>query len=149
MQIAEHDPAAGATLRLALARWQELDVPYEVATARMLLGLACRDADDDEGAVAAFAAAESVFEQLGATLDVRHVRGLTTRRQLPGGLTEREAEVLRLVAAGRTNRDIAAELYLSQKTVARHLSNIFAKVGVSSHVGATAYAFENHIVERS
>jgi DNA-binding CsgD family transcriptional regulator len=149
IQIAEGDPTACATLRLALTRWQELDVPYEVATARMLLGLACRDAADDEGAVASFAAAQSVFEQLGATPDVRLVRDLTSRRQLPGGLTEREAEVLRLVAAGRTNRAIAAELYLSQKTVARHLSNIFAKVGVSSRVAATAYAFENHLVEGS
>ncbi|MEP6660034.1 MAG: hypothetical protein ABJD24_08965 [Acidimicrobiales bacterium] len=79
---------------MALTRWQELDVPYEVATARMLLGLACRDAGDDEGALASFAAVESMFNQLGATPDV--LRDLTSRRQLPGGLTEREAEVLRL-----------------------------------------------------
>jgi DNA-binding CsgD family transcriptional regulator len=149
IQVAERDPGACATLRVALTRWQELDVPYEVATARMLLGLACRDADDKEGALASFAAAESLFDQLGATLDVRLLRDLTERRQLPGGLTEREAEVLRLVAAGRTNRDIAAELYVSQKTIARHLSNIFTKVGVSSRVAAAAYAFENNIVERS
>jgi ATP/maltotriose-dependent transcriptional regulator MalT len=148
VQVAQGDSAACATLRLALTRWQELDVPYEVATARMLLGLACRDADDDDAAVASFAAAKSGFEQLGATLDVRLVRDLTSRRQLPGGLTEREAEVLRLVAAGRTNREIAAELYLSAKTVSRHLSNIFTKVGVSSRAAATAYAFEHRIVER-
>ena len=115
----------------------------------MLLGLACRDAGDDEGALASFAAAESMFDQLGATLDVRFVRDLTSRRQLPGGLTEREAEVLRLVAAGRTNKEIAAELFLSEKTVARHLSNIFTKIGVSSRVAAAAYAFEHHIVERT
>jgi ATP/maltotriose-dependent transcriptional regulator MalT len=149
VQVAEHDPAACATLRVALTRWQELDVPYEVATARTLLGLACRDAHDHDAAVASFAAAESVFEQLGATLDVRLVRDLTSRRPLPGGLTEREAEVLRLVAAGRTNREIAAELFLSEKTVARHLSNIFSKVGVPSRAAATAYAFEHRIVERS
>jgi ATP/maltotriose-dependent transcriptional regulator MalT len=149
IQVAERNPGACGTLRVALTRWQELDVPYEVATARMLLGLACRDADDNESALASFAAAESMFDQLGATLDVRFVRNLTSRRQLPGGLTEREAEVLRLVAAGRTNRDIAAELYVSQKTIARHLSNIFTKVGVSSRVAAAAYAFENNIVERS
>jgi ATP/maltotriose-dependent transcriptional regulator MalT len=148
VQVAERDPTAGTTLRLALKRWQELDVPHEVATARMLLGLACRDADDNDAAAASFAAAESGFAQLGATLDVRVVRDLTSRRQLPGGLTEREAEVLRLVAAGRTNREIAAELFLSEKTVSRHLSNIFAKVGVSSRSAATAYAFEHRIVER-
>jgi ATP/maltotriose-dependent transcriptional regulator MalT len=148
VQVAERDPTACTTLRLALKRWQELDVPHEVATARMLLGLACRDADDNDAAAASFAAAESGFAQLGATLDVRVVRDLTSRRQLPGGLTEREAEVLRLVAAGRTNREIAAELFLSEKTVSRHLSNIFAKVGVSSRSAATAFAFEHRIVER-
>jgi DNA-binding NarL/FixJ family response regulator len=99
--------------------------------------------------VASFAAAESVFEQLGATLDARLVRDLTAPRQLPGGLTEREAQVLRLVATGRINREIAAELYLSEKTVARHLSNIFTKISVSSRAGATAYAFEQRIVERT
>jgi len=64
----------------------------------------------------------------------------------PGGLTEREVEVLRLVASGRTNPEIAAVLYLSEKTVARHLSNIFAKVDVSSRTAAAAYAFEHHLV---
>jgi DNA-binding NarL/FixJ family response regulator len=134
---------------MALARWQELEVPHEVATVRTLLGLACRDLGDHDGAVASFAAAESVFEQLGATLDARLVRDLTAPRQLPGGLTEREAQVLRLVATGRINREIAAELYLSEKTVARHLSNIFTKISVSSRAGATAYAFEQRIVERT
>lgn len=121
-------------------------MPYEVATARLLLGLACRDADDQDAAGAAFAAAAAAFEQLGARLDARHVRSLTSRPSLPGGLTEREAEVLRLVVAGHTNREIAAELYLSEKTVARHLSNIFTKTGVSSRAAATAYAFEQGIV---
>jgi DNA-binding NarL/FixJ family response regulator len=129
--------------------WQELDVPYEVATARMLLGLACRGLGDHDAAVASFAAAESGFEQLGATLDVRFIQDLASHQQLPGGLTEREAEVLRLVAAGHSNREIATELYLSAKTVARHLSNIFTKIGVSSRSAATAYAFEHRIVERS
>jgi DNA-binding CsgD family transcriptional regulator len=149
VQVARADAAACATLRTALSLWQELDVPYEVATARMLLGLACRDASDNDGAAAAFTAAESMFEQLGATLDVRSVRDLTTRRRQPGGLTEREAEVLRLVAAGLTNREIAAEVFLSAKTVSRHLSNIFTKIGVSSRAAATAYAFEQGIVNRS
>ncbi|HLF40174.1 MAG TPA: LuxR C-terminal-related transcriptional regulator [Acidimicrobiia bacterium] len=148
LQVAQRDAAACGTLGVALKRWQELDVPYEVATARLLLGLACRDGDDHDAAAASFAAAESVFEQLGAALDVRRVRELTSRRQLPGGLTDREVEVLRLVVAGGTNREIAAALYLSEKTVARHLSNIFTKVGVSSRAAATAYAFEQGIVSR-
>jgi DNA-binding NarL/FixJ family response regulator len=68
------------------------------------------------------------------------------RSTLPGGLTEREAEVLRLVAGGRSNREIAALLFLSEKTVARHLSNIFTKLGISSRAAATAYAFEHGLV---
>jgi DNA-binding CsgD family transcriptional regulator len=146
VQVAAGDPGACGTLRAALSQWQQLDVPYEVATARMLLGLACRELGDHDDALVSFSAAEAAFELLGATLDVRLIRDLTSRRQLPGGLTEREAEVLRLVAAGRTNREIADALYLSEKTVARHLSNIFTKVGVSSRSGATAYAFEQRIV---
>jgi ATP/maltotriose-dependent transcriptional regulator MalT len=149
VQLAGGDDAACATLRAALARWQELEAPHEVATVRTLLGLACRDAGDHDGAVASFAAAESVFDRLGATLDARLVRDLTTPPRLPGGLTEREAQVLRLAAAGGTNREIAADLHLSEKTVARHLSNIFTKIGVSSRSGATAYAFEHRIVERT
>jgi ATP/maltotriose-dependent transcriptional regulator MalT len=149
VQVVQGDANACTTLRAALALWQELDVPYEVATARMLLGLACRDADDDDAAVASFAAAQAAFEHLGATLDVRSIQALTARRQWPGGLTDREAEVLRLVAAGLTNREIAAEVYLSVKTVSRHLSNIFTKIGVTSRAAATAYAFEHRIVDRS
>ena len=149
LHLALGDSVACATLRVAVARWQELGVPHEVATARTLLGLACRDLGDHEAAVASFAAAESLFDELGATLDARLVRDLASPRALPGGLTEREAEVLRLVAAGHTNREIAADLYLSEKTVARHLSNIFTKIGVSSRAAATAYAFDHRIVERA
>ena len=83
-----------------------------------------------------------VFERLGASPDIRTVAKLRGRSGLPGGLTEREAEVLRLVAAGNSNREIAAMLVLSDKTVARHLPNIFAKLGLSSRTAATAYAFE-------
>ena len=147
--LATGDAAACPALRAALTCWQKLEVPHEVATARTLLGLACRDLGDHEAAVASFAAAESAFEELGATLDARLVRDLTSPRHLPGGLTEREAQVLRLVAAGHTNRAIATELCLSEKTVARHLSNIFTKIGVSSRAAATAYAFDHRIVERT
>jgi DNA-binding NarL/FixJ family response regulator len=89
-----------------------------------------------------------MFERIGAQLDTTHVRDLTGRRVRPAGLTEREVEVLGLVAAGCTNKDIAAELYLSEKTVSRHLSNIFTKIGVNSRSAATAFAFEHQLVER-
>ena len=138
--------AASAQLRRALEQWQQLDVPYEVATTRLLLGQASRIAGDEEGALGSFAAAETIFEHLGATLDARMTRDLHMRRAFPDGVTEREVEVLRLVASGRSNKDIATALFLSERTVARHLSNIFAKTGVSSRSGATAYAFEHGLV---
>ena len=144
LHLAAGDAASAcAALRQAVARWQELDVPYEVATSRLLLGQACREAGDVDGAVASFAAALAIFEQLGAALDVRAIHALEQPAALPGGLTEREAEVLRLVASGQSNKDIAEVLFLSERTVARHLSNIFHKTGVSSRSAATAFAFEN------
>jgi DNA-binding NarL/FixJ family response regulator len=90
-----------------------------------------------------------VFTRLGATLDLQEVTALRTVRSssdLPCGLTDREAEVLRLVAAGLTNKQIGAELCVSSKTISRHLSNIFGKIGVSSRAAATAFAFEHQIV---
>ncbi len=117
---------------------------------RLLLGEACRDAGDEGGAAASFTAAAREFEWLGAMLDARPLHDALHRsRSLPAGLTEREAEVLRLVAAGRSNKDIAAHLYLSDKTVARHLSNIFVKIGVSSRTAATAFAFQSGIASHS
>lgn len=146
-RLAAGDAAgAGAALRGAIERWHELDVPYEKATAQVLLGQACRQAGDEDGAVAFFAAAASVFERLGAVIDARQTRDLHRRTVLPGGLTEREAEVLRLLAGGGTNKEIAAQLHLSDKTIARHVSNIFVKIGVSTRSAATAFAFEHHIV---
>ena len=109
----------------------------------MLLGQACRLAGDEDGAIGSFTAAEAIFERLGAALDIRATRDLNQASPLPAGLTDREAQVLRLVASGRSNKDIAATLFLSDRTVARHLSNIFAKTGVSSRSAATAYAFEH------
>lgn len=141
-----HATAASTHLRRALERWQLLDVPYEVATTRLLLGQACRIGGDEEGAIGSFAAAETIFEHLGATLDVRTTRDLHSHSSFPDGVTGREVEVLRLVASGRSNKDIAAALFLSERTVARHLSNIFTKIGVSSRSAATAYAFEHGLV---
>ncbi|MDP8962091.1 MAG: LuxR C-terminal-related transcriptional regulator [Actinomycetota bacterium] len=146
VQLAMGSPDACATLRSAVARWTELGVPYEVATGRMLLGEACRTSGDDAGAAAAFSAARKLFDDLGVGVDARSSHTAPVQRQLPAGLTEREVEVLQLVAAGHTNKEIAASLFLSDKTVARHLSNIFTKIGVSTRAAATAFAFEHSLV---
>jgi DNA-binding CsgD family transcriptional regulator len=149
VSLAERDPlTACGVLRRALHEWQALDLPYEVATTRVLLARASRDAGDEEGAQRSFDAAIAVFERLGALADLDATRAMRNPATagLPCGLTAREAEVLRLVAAGHTNKDIAQRLYLAEKTVARHVSNIFAKTGVSSRAAATAFAFERGIV---
>lgn len=145
LQLAQRDPAAVTTLQAAVDGWQVLDVPYEVATTRTLLGQALRDGGNEAAAVHAFTAAADLFDHIGARADARSVLQ-DTRTLLPAGLTEREVEVLRLIAAGLTNNEIAAELHLSAKTVSRHLSNIFTKIGVTSRVGATAFAFEHELV---
>jgi DNA-binding NarL/FixJ family response regulator len=127
-------------------QWQKLRVPYEVATTRLLLGLACRETGDEEAAASSFRAAAATFEELGAGVDARRTADLLGSKgaePVPGGLTKREAGVLRLVAAGKSNKDIAAELYLSPRTVAHHLDSIFTKLGVSSRSAATAYAYEH------
>jgi ATP/maltotriose-dependent transcriptional regulator MalT len=134
-------------LRRGRALWLELGLPYEAAQARMLLATASRAAGDDETARLELRAARSVFERLGSAADVRRVdECLVEGARLPHRLTQREVEVLRLVAAGKTNRDIAAELVVSQHTVARHLNNIFAKLGVSSRAAATAFAYTHDLV---
>ena len=148
LQLASEDPAAVGTLQDAVDRWQALDVPYEVATARTLLGQALRDAGDDDAATASFAAGAALFDQIGARLDARQVLD-GAAAPLPAGLTAREVEVLRLIAGGLTNNEIAASLHLSAKTVSRHLSNIFTKIGVTSRASATAFAFEHDLVDRS
>ena len=140
--------AARSALQDALKCWQDLDVPYEVASARTLLGHALVLSGDADAAAASFAAAEAQFDEIGAQLDVRQIREIAGRSTLPAGLTGREVEVLRLIAAGRTNKEIAAALFLSEKTVSRHLSNIFSKIGVSSRAAATAFAFQHELVNR-
>ena len=147
IQLASSDRSACATLHQAAEHWQELGVPYELATARMLQGAACRDAGDLDGAAASFETAGRLFEQLGATRDLRNLRDITSSTpELPAGLTNREVEVLRLVAEGMTNKQIAGALFLSEKTVARHLSNIFTKIDVTSRSAATAFAFARRLV---
>jgi DNA-binding CsgD family transcriptional regulator len=149
VDLAEGDArAALLALRHAWQVWQDLEVPYEVARVRVLLGLACRALGDDETAALELEAARGVFAQLGAALDLARVDSLT--QHAPSidahGLTPRELQVLRLVAAGKTNKAIAAELVLSERTVDRHVSNIFTKLGVSSRAAATAYAYKYQLV---
>jgi DNA-binding CsgD family transcriptional regulator len=145
LRLAEGDlPAALECLRAAGTTWQELRLPYETAQARMLYGTALRRAGSEEDALLELRAALAGFERLGAAGDAARAAALLGGRDgLPGGLTAREAEVLRLVAAGRTNREVAAALVISEHTVARHVQNIFAKLGVSSRSAATAFAFEH------
>jgi DNA-binding CsgD family transcriptional regulator len=144
---AEGDPwAALRALRQAWSSWQEVDAPYESARTRLRIGLVCRDVGDEETAAMELEAALQSFASLGAGPDVAAANLLLHKGQAPGGLTSREVEVLALVATGSTNRAIAEQLVISEKTVARHVSNIFTKLGVSSRSAATAYAYEHHLV---
>jgi len=147
--LSEGDPtAANTALRQAWTAWQEIDAPYEAARVRVLIGLACRALGDEDTAGMELDAARRTFEGLGAAPAAAHVAALARKAPTKdgGGLTAREVEVLRLVASGKTNRAIAAELVLSEKTIARHMSNIFTKLGLSSRAAATAYAYEHHLV---
>ncbi len=137
--------AAGETrgglpfLRRALAGWHELDAPFEAARVRLLIAQACRALGDEESAMIDRDAARDVLEDLGAAPG-------PGRPPDADGLTQRELEVLKLVAVGATNKAIAAELVLSDRTIDRHVSNIFAKLRVSSRTAATAYAYEHHLL---
>ncbi len=146
--LAEGDAAGAlAVLRRASAGWRDLAMPYEAARTRIQTGLACRALGDFDSAAMEFDAARDGFERLGAKPDMERLAELVGSPQGPKGiLTARECEVLRLVAAGKTNREIGSSLVLSEHTVARHLQNIFAKLGLSSRSAATAYAYEKHLV---
>jgi DNA-binding CsgD family transcriptional regulator/tetratricopeptide (TPR) repeat protein len=140
--------AALVDLRRAHELWRELEAPFEAARTRVLMGRACAALGDDDTASMEFEAAREVFARLGAAPDLEHADGLM-RRSRPGdahGLTARELEVLRRVAAGASNREIAVALVISEHTVARHVQNIFAKLGVSSRTAAGAFAFSHHLV---
>ena len=140
--------AALPALRRARAAWTEIGAPYEAARVRVLLSAACRALGDGDAADLERDAARGVFEQLGATPDLERLgRNAGSAAPPAGPLTAREAEVLRLVATGQTNRGIARELSISEKTVARHVSNIFTKLGLSSRAAATAYAFQHGLVK--
>lgn len=140
--------AACEPLRRAFEIWRGLGAPYLAARIRVLLGRAYRALGDDDGGALELAAAREVFESLGATPDLARVDALGTPANPSSarGLTRRELEVLRLVASGKTNKVIAKQLFLSEKTVDRHVSNIFAKLGVSSRAAATARAYEQQLI---
>ena len=143
-------PLACEALRRSMWAWRDLEVPYEVARTRVLLSAACRAVGDFDGAELEAGAARRTFEELGAAPDLARLaaesRVVKGQKSIAGGLTGREAEVLTLVASGMTNRAIAAQLVLSEKTVARHISNIFMKLGLSSRAAATAYAYKNGLM---
>jgi DNA-binding CsgD family transcriptional regulator len=149
VQLAEGD-ARGAlvTLRRAWELWLDLEAPYESARVRVQIAMACRAVGDADTADLELAAARAVFGDLGAVRDVARVDELVTRAAAVkgSGLSRREIEVLRLLANGRTNREIATELGISERTVDRHVSNIFAKLDVSTRSAATAYAYEHRLV---
>jgi DNA-binding NarL/FixJ family response regulator len=149
VELGEDAPeAALQRLRSAAGVWNRIDAPYLLARVRTLMGLAYRALGDDESAELELTAARTVFKKLGAASDLARTDALA--RPLAAGrphpLTARELEVLRLIAAGKTNKAIAGLLVVSERTVDRHVSNIFAKVGVSSRAAATAYAYEHELL---
>jgi DNA-binding NarL/FixJ family response regulator len=145
--IAEQRPdEALPALRAAYRRWREADAVYDAARTCVLLARAYGALGDHESADRELAKAGDTFARLGASGDAAIVTALAGDQSLPGGLTGREAQVLQLVATGATNRQIAGALVLSEKTIARHLSNIFVKLAVSSRTEAAAFAFEHGLV---
>jgi DNA-binding CsgD family transcriptional regulator len=157
--------AAIEPLRAAQLMWHRLDAPYLSARVHVLLGRAYRALGDGDGAQLEWRSARTGFQELGAALDLAALDALqaealpaatppptaATQRSAPPApaheLSPRELEVLRLVASGKTNRAIAGQLFLSEKTIDRHVSNIFAKLDVPSRAAATAYAYEHHLVK--
>jgi ATP/maltotriose-dependent transcriptional regulator MalT len=140
--------AALAILRRAGKLWRGLDAPYEAARVRVLIALGCRALGDEESAALELDAARMAFGELGAVPEVTRVEQLTGTQTdaAAHGLTPREIQVLRLLATGKTNHGIAADLVVATKTVDRHVSNIFAKLDVSSRAAATAYAYEHRLL---
>jgi DNA-binding CsgD family transcriptional regulator len=139
---------ASASLREAWEIWRDLEMPYEEAQTCLVMAAVCERRGDQDGRRLELDAARKLFTQLGAEPCLARVSeqfGRAARRPA-GSLSEREAQVLRQLAAGKTNRDIAAALFISEKTVARHLSNIFDKLGVSSRAGATAWAYQHDFI---
>lgn len=145
-------PAGLAELRVAARTWCALHRPYDAAKTAVLVGLACAALGDRASARLEFDSAAEVFDRLGAVPDAEHVRSLYhgladhTEREPRSVLSDREREVLMHLAAGRTNRQIAARLMVSPHTVARHVEHIYVKLGVGNRSAATAYAYEHHLL---
>jgi len=133
-------------LREARTTWQRLTIPYEAARSAVLVGLGCAASGDSASAALEFGNARAIFESLGAGPDLRRVCQLAGRHVARGPLSVRELEVLALVAEGRTSRQVATALGISQHTVRRHLENTFAKLGVKSRAAAVAYAYEHDLL---
>lgn len=147
VDLAAGDPGGALPyLRKAHQLWARAGSPYEQARVQVLTARALAAVGDGESARRELEAARATFRRLGAAPDAEEASRLLAPSTPPGGLTAREVEVLRLVASGRSNAEIAADLVLSEKTVARHLSNIFGKLEVGSRTAATAYAFENGLM---
>jgi len=149
VELAEGDAqAALRSLRRAFEVWHRIEAPYAAARVRVLIGLACRALSDEDSAGLELAAARSAFERLRATPDLARIEALmkVTQSADACGLTARELQVLRLVAAGETNKVIAGKLFLSEKTVDRHVSNIFTKLDVPSRAAATAFAYRHKLI---
>jgi len=134
-----------APVRRAFETWQQLGAPYLASRLRVLIARACAALGDIEGARLELQCAKEVFERLGAKPDLAALETINLGGVVRG-LTVRELEVLRLVARGKTNKAIARELSLSEKTVDRHLSNIFVKTDVSSRAAATAFAYQHKLI---
>ncbi len=147
VRLAAGEPAeAVVAARRAADEWRALEAPYEEACARVAVGLACAALGDDDTAALELSAARATFAELGAVSDLRRLQALEEGAGETHGLTARELEVLRLVAAGESNRAIASELVISEHTVARHLQNIFRKLDVSSRTAASAFAYEHGLL---
>jgi len=140
--------AALEPLRRAFRVWHELGAPYIAARLRLLIARACRALGDRDTAARELDLAREVFERLGAAPDLATLAAGdgAGSRAIPAGLSPRELEVLRLVASGKTNKAIAKQLCLSDKTIDRHVSNIFVKTNVASRAAATAFAYQHGLV---
>jgi DNA-binding CsgD family transcriptional regulator len=129
--------------------WRELNCPYELAKTRSMIARTCLDLGDPETAAMELDACRAVFTDLGAGPELARLgtRLPTRGRGMPNaGPTARELDVLRLVAQGLTNRAIANQLGLSEKTVARHVSNLLARLDLPSRAAATAYAYQHGLI---
>ena len=146
VELLQDDPGAAlVSLRSACTRWREIEAPHDEARTRVRIGLACRALGDRDGAEFELRAAGTAFARLGATPDLKWATSLSgeARRGMDDALTPRQVEVLRLIAKGQSNREVAQHLVISEKTVASHISHIFTKLGVSNRTAAAAYAFEH------